>query len=73
MKCGGNFRKKPIKIKHASLERTDSSIYRSKCTVCEEGILPMRRKKDSTLSNKDNCMFCGQPFIYTDILPGRMS
>jgi DNA-directed RNA polymerase subunit RPC12/RpoP len=70
---GGNFQNTPIKIKHAELKRMHNSKYKSECPACEKGILLMMRNKDSTLSSKDNCTACGQPFIYTDIKPDTYS
>jgi len=64
-----NLNKPPITVRHADLERaSDQSAYRSKCPVCKEGILGMRRDlKTAQLEAHDYCVLCAQPFVYEDI------
>ena len=64
-----NVKKPPIRIAHADLERiSEESDYKSKCKVCPKGVLLVRRdQKTFRLLAEDWCLFCGQPYIYTDI------
>lgn len=64
-----NIFMKPIEVKHANLERvSDNSIFRSICPVCAEGTLLVGRDQTTfKLVAEDNCILCGQHFIYTDI------
>jgi len=64
-----NINREPIHVQHKELERYDeSSDYRSLCPVCEEGILLVRRDQSTyQLIEQDNCLLCGQAFIYDDI------
>lgn len=76
-----NINKPTIKIQYLNLKRWDkeNSNHKSICPVCADGLLLMRRDPNcwngSTflISNKDNCISCGQSFIYTDIPDGELS
>ncbi len=65
----GNIYMEPIEIKHADLERVNgNSMFRSVCPVCKEGTLLVGRdQKTFKLIAEDNCILCGQHFVYTDI------
>jgi hypothetical protein len=64
----GNLSTPPVHVRHSELERTDSSIYRSFCPVCKGGLLLVRRDPETIeLMAEDNCIGCGQAFIYDDI------
>ena len=66
--AGININKDPIAVKHRDLEREGDSMYRSSCPVCKEGILIVGRdQKTFQLLEDDNCILCGQRFIYSDI------
>ena len=62
-----NYNKLPFEISHKLLEREGDSMTRSKCILCEDGLLLMTRNKDGVLVNTDNCISCGRRYIYTDI------
>jgi hypothetical protein len=65
------YRRKPVTIKHSSLERADESPYRSNCPACKDGILLVRRdQKTLEILAEDNCVSCGQRFVYSDV--GRL-
>jgi len=50
------------------------SGYRSKCPVCDKGVLLVRRSTTNmVLEPADNCLFCEQPFVYDDIESLRTS
>ena len=58
----------PMKIAHSSLKPTlEGNTLRRACPVCKEGVLLLRRGDDLRLQAEDNCINCGQRFIYTDI------
>lgn len=63
------LKNKVLVIKHAELERaSDSSLFRSKCPVCKEGLLLVQRDQVTLkLVEYDNCILCGQLFRYEDI------
>ena len=63
-----NLTKKAITVKHADLERTGDSPYRSVCPVCEVGTLLVRRDQETLeIVSEDICLLCGQHFIYEDL------
>lgn len=64
-----NIDKKPITVKHAELQRSDdNSSFRSDCPVCNDGVLLVGRDNNTfELLAEDNCILCGQKFIYSDI------
>lgn len=63
-----NYNKKPIRVKHSELNRSDDSLFRSICPVCKDGILPVTRDpKTLQIIAGDYCLLCGQHFIYEDI------
>lgn len=64
-----NHKNPPIQIAHAELERYDEGAFKSKCMRCEKGILLVRRLQDYpyTLLPDDNCIACGQTYVYLDI------
>jgi hypothetical protein len=63
-----NYRKEVITIKHSSLPPPNESKYSRTCTVCNEGLLLMRRDKTTLiLQPEDNCLLCGQSYFYEDI------
>lgn len=66
---GKNIGKPSLEVRHADLQRScEESIYRSKCPVCPEGVLLVRRHhRTARLEKEDRCVFCGQAFIYLDI------
>jgi hypothetical protein len=61
--------REPIHVRHAELIRTGESGYRSNCPVCKKGVLLVRRnpKNPVEIEELDNCVLCGQTFIYDDI------
>ena len=60
--------KSPLHVKHAMLQRTGQSKWRSKCPVCQTGVLLVQRATaNHMLLGQDNCINCGQRFIYDDI------
>lgn len=64
-----NLLNSPIRVVHAELERwSEDSAYKSKCPVCDGGLLLISRieSDELKLSRYDNCVSCGQPFFYTD-------
>lgn len=66
---GYNIYNEPVTVKHAELERaSDESMFRSICPTCKKGYLMVRRhSKTFKLEAHDNCILCGQHFIYSDI------
>jgi hypothetical protein len=64
-----NVNKPPIRVNHRDLKRASlNSIYRSVCPICDRGYLLVRRDLTTfELSEQDNCILCGQRFIYNDI------
>lgn len=72
MPSPANLRKPAIIVTHAKLERwNDESAYKSKCPACTKGILLVRRHPETyELLNLDNCVSCGQAFVYDDKLIG---
>ena len=69
VKYGGNFGKPAIRVRHAELRRwSDESPYKSKCPVCPDGILLIRRNQETfVLEELDFCVVCGQEVVYEDI------
>lgn len=66
IEAGCNLNKVVLRIKHTDLERSsEESPFRSLCPVCKQGFLLVRRH-GTTLSHYDNCILCGQHFIYLD-------
>lgn len=71
-----NVDKPTIKVKFLELQKKygvyDSHrihlMEESKCPVCNDGLLLMKRDFTSfNLLSDDRCISCGQSFIYTDI------
>lgn len=63
-----NSNKTPLYVNFYELERYDDSSFRSNCPVCHSGLLTMIRCSDTgQLLQQDNCVLCGQLFIYNDI------
>ena len=66
--AGINIDKEPITVKHSDLSKVKYSKFRSNCPVCEVGFLLVQRDDDTfELLAGDNCILCGQRFIYSDI------
>jgi hypothetical protein len=55
-----------IEVLHSELKRSGTSIFRSYCPTCKEGLLLVRRNADMKLSRYDHCVFCGQKVVYMD-------
>jgi hypothetical protein len=69
-----NLDKPAIKVSHAKLERFDEGEYKSKCPACPKGVLLIHRHPQTfELLNVDNCVSCGQRFIYEDKIIGGES
>jgi len=64
--AGANINAKLRKVKHSKLKRFGDSAFKSECPVCGEGILAMRRNDNGKLLKTDQCLWCGQSFLYTD-------
>jgi len=62
-----------MEVRHADLEReSKNSEYKSKCPKCEGGVLLVRRDPTTfRLLEYDNCIKCGQPVLYLDIVDLR--
>lgn len=59
----------PVEVRHQDLERFDDSEYKSKCPVCENGMLLMERDMVTLkLKSRDICFSCGRRVIYTDLV-----
>lgn len=58
-----------VEVKHTELRRwSDSSLFKSHCPVCNDGILLVRRDQDTfELLDHDRCVSCGQLVRYLDI------
>lgn len=56
-------------VRHSELERaSDSSIFRSRCPKCKDGVLLFQREQDTLrLAEYDCCISCGRVFRYEDI------
>lgn len=65
---GKNVAEPVIHVRHADLDRTGESVFRSKCPKCRRGVLLVRRHEETfEIIAEDNCIFCGQRFVYEDI------
>lgn len=64
-----NFENKPIGVLHRQLKRNGDSLWQSACPLCPDGVLLVKRDQGATLKflAEDNCISCGQRFIYIDI------
>lgn len=63
-----NIGNAPLQIAHSELLRCGDSLYKSKCPVCPDGVLLMRRGEPIfDLLAFDRCILCGQAVVYTDI------
>lgn len=62
---GCNIDKLVLRVYHKDLERADDGFFKSKCPVCKDGILLIRRS-GVHLSRYDSCILCGQNIIYQD-------
>ena len=68
MKQPKNWHLVPLHVAHSSLPPTiHGNSLRRKCPVCKKGYLLLRRDKEMRLMAEDNCINCGQHFVYTDI------
>ncbi len=58
----------PVTVSHTDLKRwSDESPYRSRCPVCDQGILLVNRDQTTlALINVDRCTYCAQMIIYSD-------
>jgi hypothetical protein len=66
--AGSNIDKDPIYIEHASLETDHADSFLAACPVCKRGtILGQRDQVTFEILSKDNCVLCGQQFIYRDL------
>ena len=62
-----NAFKPPRNVKHAELKRVGESDFKSKCPVCDDGILLVKRDVTTLKVLADDiCISCGQQFHYTD-------
>ncbi len=53
---------------HSKLRPADAGRYKSECPKCRIGMLPVRRDdKTFNILKEDNCLLCGQHFIYADV------
>jgi len=68
VKAGENAEKEVLRVRYSDLERYDSeSIFKSSCPACKKGVLLVRRKKGYIgVLAEDNCILCGQRFVYLD-------
>jgi len=57
-----------IRVRHASLERTGDSPFRSRCPECHRGVLMVYRTQEEpyALRREDCCVWCAQRFYYLD-------
>jgi hypothetical protein len=63
-----NIEKPVLDVFHVDLERTGDSIFRSKCPVCNKGMLLVHRNQRTLkLEEYDHCISCGQRVKYLDI------
>jgi hypothetical protein len=69
---GCNVRNQVISVCHAHLRRWSvSSEFRSFCPICQTGILLVHRDSSTfRIIRRDNCVRCGQSFVYTDDIIG---
>ena len=67
--AGININEPVLEIHHSELERfSKTSIYKSVCPVCEQGLLLIyRNQKTLKLEEYDRCVLCGQLIRYLDI------
>lgn len=70
---GKNVGEPAVTVVHAELQRSDESIYRSKCPVCKKGVLCVLREQAPPfqLRENDRCIACAQRVIYADIVDMR--
>lgn len=66
---GRNIGRPPLAVRHADLEREgEDSMWRSECPECGHGLLLVRRDQATLrISGADNCVVCGQGFVYLDL------
>jgi hypothetical protein len=55
-------------VKHINkFDLVEISDHKSKCPICDDGILAMKRDMSCHLLAFDVCLLCGQQFIYDDL------
>ena len=65
--AGINVDEPPIRVKWVDLERVNRGGAKSHCPECGAGTLLVRRDSNTLeILAEDNCILCGQQFIYTD-------
>lgn len=63
-----NLNNPPIKLRHSSLSRVSDIYWRRQCPKCKKGTVLVRRHPQTfQLVAWDNCVLCGQQYLYTDI------
>ncbi len=67
MTLQNNTRAPMLTLLHSSLRRDGGSAFKSKCPVCDDGILLVERSGDIvSVSPNDRCVSCGQRVVYMD-------
>jgi hypothetical protein len=62
-----------MRVAHADLKRIGESVHSSQCPECTPGTLVMQRDPASLkLMPEDACLHCGQRFVYTDVVEGKL-
>lgn len=60
-----------LRVAHADLDRIGVSAHTRQCPECSPGTLPMARDPETMkLLDTDACLYCGQRFVYTDVVDG---
>jgi hypothetical protein len=60
-------------VAHAELDGIGDSAHSSQCPNCTPGTLGMRRDPEThALLPEDACMYCGQRYMYTDVVDGAL-
>jgi hypothetical protein len=62
-----------MRVAHADLKRIGESVHSSQCPECTPGTLVMMRDPQThALLAEDACLYCGQRFVYTDVVEGAL-
>lgn len=66
-----NRRSSVLSLFHSALQRFGDGVFKSKCPVCDDGVLLVKRDRASlAVTPFDHCVSCGQKVNYLDDLIG---
>lgn len=67
MSTQDNRRAPVLFLLHSSLQRFGDSAFKSRCPVCDDGVLTVTRNADLVIVPDDVCISCGQKVNYLDV------